>query len=103
MAERDEQIGQNSLQCASERPALAGPQGPSSPSAGAAMQLQHPASDAAEAAPPQLVAPSPVPGVVLHGTCGWSDASLVRCGRFYPAAVKVGSSSEDKLRHYRCV
>lgn len=36
-------------------------------------------------------------GKVLNGTCGWSDASLVRCGRFYPSSVR---SAEDKLRTY---
>ena len=34
-------------------------------------------------------------GRVLHGTCGWSDPSLVSCGRFYPKSVKT---SEEKLR-----
>lgn len=37
---------------------------------------------------------------VVHGTCGWSDASLVRCGRFYPASMRASASSEEKLRHY---
>lgn len=36
-------------------------------------------------------------GRVLHGTCGWSDPSLLRCGRFYPSSVK---SAEDRLVHY---
>ena len=36
-------------------------------------------------------------GRVLQGTCGWSDASLVKCGRFYPASVKT---SDDKLAFY---
>ncbi|CAM6104910.1 unnamed protein product [Calypogeia fissa] len=34
---------------------------------------------------------------VLMGTCGWSDHTLLRCGRFYPASVK---SAEDRLQHY---
>lgn len=34
---------------------------------------------------------------VLMGTCGWSDDTLLRCGRFYPASVR---SAEDRLRHY---
>jgi uncharacterized protein YecE (DUF72 family) len=34
-------------------------------------------------------------GRLLQGTCGWSDASLVRCGRVFPSGVKNG---EDKLR-----
>ncbi|KAL4444143.1 hypothetical protein ABPG75_011880 [Micractinium tetrahymenae] len=54
-----------------------------------------PAQHAVGAVPPQLAL-----GAVLHGTCGWSDASLVKCGRFYPASIKAGSSSEEKLRHY---
>ena len=33
-------------------------------------------------------------GRVLHGTCGWSDPSIVACGRFYPKNVKT---STDKL------
>ncbi|KAJ7334405.1 hypothetical protein OS493_014716 [Desmophyllum pertusum] len=28
-------------------------------------------------------------GKVLQGTCGWSDSSIVKCGRFYPASVKT--------------
>ena len=36
-------------------------------------------------------------GKVLQGTCGWSDSSIVKCGRFYPASVKT---SEDRLLHY---
>ncbi|EFN56805.1 hypothetical protein CHLNCDRAFT_144326 [Chlorella variabilis] len=47
--------------------------------------------------PPPSPAPPPGAPVVVHGTCGWSDASLVRCGRFYPPGVR---GSEDKLRHY---
>eukprot|EP00892_Ulva_mutabilis_P001030 jgi/Ulvmu1/10928/UM007_0107.1 len=43
-------------------------------------------------------------GRVLHGTCGWSDASIVSCGRFYPRSVKT---SADKLavhcRTFGCV
>lgn len=34
---------------------------------------------------------------VLMGTCGWSDHTLLKCGRFYPASVR---SAEDRLRHY---
>ncbi|MCO5579423.1 hypothetical protein L7F22_033278 [Adiantum nelumboides] len=34
---------------------------------------------------------------VLMGTCGWSDQTLLKCGRFYPASVR---SAEDRLRHY---
>lgn len=37
---------------------------------------------------------------LVHGTCGWSDASLVRCGRFYPSSMRARASSEEKLRHY---
>lgn len=36
-------------------------------------------------------------GKVLQGTCGWSDLSIVKCGRFYPASVKT---TEDRLLHY---
>ena len=36
-------------------------------------------------------------GKVLQGTCGWSDSSIVKCGRFYPGSVKT---SEDRLLHY---
>lgn len=36
-------------------------------------------------------------GKVLQGTCGWSDSSIVKCGRFYPASVKT---TEDRLLHY---
>lgn len=31
------------------------------------------------------------------GTCGWSDVSLQRCGRFYPPGTRT---PEDRLRHY---
>lgn len=45
-----------------------------------------------------------VAGKVLHGTCGWSDPSIVTCGRFYPGAAKT---SADKLevhsRTFGCV
>jgi uncharacterized protein YecE (DUF72 family) len=34
---------------------------------------------------------------VLTGTCGWSDSTLLRCGKFYPSSVKNG---QDRLRHY---
>jgi hypothetical protein len=34
-------------------------------------------------------------GQVLHGTCGWSDPSIVACGKFYPRSVKT---SADKLQ-----
>lgn len=34
---------------------------------------------------------------VLMGTCGWSDVTLLKCGKFYPASVR---SAEDRLRHY---
>ena len=34
---------------------------------------------------------------VLMGTCGWSDESIMRCGRFYPASCKT---SVDRLVHY---
>lgn len=36
-------------------------------------------------------------GKVLQGTCGWSDSSIVKCGRFYPGSVKT---TEDRLLHY---
>lgn len=31
------------------------------------------------------------------GTCGWSDPSLLKCGRFYPSSVK---SAEERLAYY---
>jgi uncharacterized protein YecE (DUF72 family) len=34
---------------------------------------------------------------ICHGTCGWSDIGLMRCGRFYPAGTKTAL---DRLRHY---
>eukprot|EP00249_Psilotum_nudum_P030668 c43542_g1_i1 orf=266-1651(-) len=34
---------------------------------------------------------------VLMGTCGWSDHTLMKCGKFYPGSVHT---SEDRLRHY---
>jgi uncharacterized protein YecE (DUF72 family) len=34
---------------------------------------------------------------VLMGTCGWTDDTLIRCGRFYPASTKT---AVDRLRHY---
>lgn len=38
--------------------------------------------------------------VVIQGTCGWSDHSLLDCKRFYPVNVK---SSAEKLHYYsRC-
>lgn len=36
-------------------------------------------------------------GKVLQGTCGWSDSSILKCGRFYPLSVKT---TEDRLLHY---
>ncbi|KXZ47375.1 hypothetical protein GPECTOR_36g96 [Gonium pectorale] len=58
----------------------------------------------------QLPCASPLPnastakGLVLFGTCGWSDDSILRCGRFYPAWVK---SAEQRLEfygtHFPCV
>ncbi len=91
-----QQEGQQAPRCAPEQPLPGQEQGFSSPGAQQAVQPPHPAGGAANVGAPQLA-----PGVVLHGTCGWSDASLVRCGRFYPASVKASSSSEEKLRHYR--
>jgi hypothetical protein len=38
-----------------------------------------------------------VAGQVIYGTCGWSDQSLVDCGRFYPKSVKTAA---DKLATY---
>jgi hypothetical protein len=38
--------------------------------------------------------------VVIQGTCGWSDQTLLDCKRFYPFNIK---SSVEKLRYYsRC-
>lgn len=34
---------------------------------------------------------------ILIGTCSWTDPTLVRSGRFYPAGAR---SAEDRLRHY---
>ncbi|XP_062515269.1 uncharacterized protein LOC134190774 [Corticium candelabrum] len=39
-------------------------------------------------------------GKVFQGTCGWSDPTILQCGRFYPAWVKT---AEDRLRHYSTV
>ena len=36
-------------------------------------------------------------GRVLHGTCGWSDPSIVACGRFYPKSVRTAA---EKLTVY---
>ena len=36
-------------------------------------------------------------GKVFQGTCGWSDSSIVKCGKFYPSSVKT---TEDRLLHY---
>lgn len=33
----------------------------------------------------------------MYEFAGWSDHSLLRCGRFYPASVR---SAEDRLQHY---
>jgi hypothetical protein len=47
-----------------------------------------------------LAARAPVPakvGTVLVGTAGWTDPSLVKSHRFYPAGA---SSAEARLRHY---
>lgn len=94
MTQQDGQQGQHSPPISSVPD---GQQAASLLEAQAASQQQHPAGGAADtAAPPHLA-----PGAVLHGTCGWSDASLVRCGRFYPPSVKASSSSEEKLKHYR--
>ena len=49
-------------------------------------------------------APGALGGKVLMGTCGWSDESLLKCGKLYPSHVK---SAEDRLhiysRHFACV
>ena len=37
-------------------------------------------------------------GYVCMGTCGWSDDSIGRCGRFYPPAA--AASAVERLRHY---
>lgn len=34
---------------------------------------------------------------VYTGTLGWTDATLIKCGRFYPASART---SADKLKHY---
>ena len=34
---------------------------------------------------------------VLQGTCGWNDASILKCGRFYPSSVKT---AVERLPHY---
>ena len=34
---------------------------------------------------------------VLFGTCGWTDESLYKCGRFFPSSAK---SATERLRHY---
>ena len=36
-------------------------------------------------------------GEVLIGTCSWTDPTLIRSGRFYPAGAK---SAEARLQHY---
>lgn len=45
-----------------------------------------------------------VEGKVLMGTCGWSDESILRCGRFYPSGIKT---AEERLavysKHFPCV
>lgn len=43
---------------------------------------------------------APVParvGATLLGTAGWTDPTLIACGRFYPSSV---SSAVDRLTHY---
>ncbi len=46
-----------------------------------------------------LRTPSPAPemGEILIGTCSWTDPTLVRSGRFYPAEAR---SAEARLRFY---
>lgn len=34
---------------------------------------------------------------LILGTCGWTDASILRCGRFYPSSVKTAA---ERLIHY---
>jgi uncharacterized protein YecE (DUF72 family) len=36
-------------------------------------------------------------GTILVGTASWTDATLIKCGRFYPRGC---SSAEARLRHY---
>jgi uncharacterized protein YecE (DUF72 family) len=36
-------------------------------------------------------------GEILIGTCSWTDPTLIRSGRFYPATAK---SAEARLRFY---
>ena len=36
-------------------------------------------------------------GEILVGTASWTDATLIKCGRFYPRGC---SSAEARLRHY---
>ena len=76
---------------------------------------------------PALCLPSPFPlttatplvpwtveeaGLVRQGTCGWSDESLIKCGRFYPpplpsthklgaCVVCPGRVRKATLRHSR--
>ncbi|KAG2496693.1 hypothetical protein HYH03_005110 [Edaphochlamys debaryana] len=43
-------------------------------------------------------------GRVWFGTCGWTDDSILRCGRFYPAGVKTAEQRLEVYgRHFPCV
>jgi uncharacterized protein YecE (DUF72 family) len=43
-------------------------------------------------------APEPArSGTVASGTAGWTDKTLLKCGRFYPNEVKT---AEQRLKHY---
>ena len=44
-------------------------------------------------------------GMVRQGTCGWSDESLVKCGRFYPSSLTPTQKLSFYSRHglFSCV
>jgi hypothetical protein len=85
---------------ASSTDAMALPASGSSSSSGGAPTLPLPASSSSAAAK-QAAAVSAFTSAtrrrVLQGTCGWNDATILKCGRFYPSSVKT---AVERLPHY---
>jgi hypothetical protein len=51
--------------------------------------------------------PSAAAGLVRQGTCGWSDESLTKCGRFYPPSLpsthKLGTDAHARMHAACCM
>jgi len=69
----------------------------STPAAAAAPSGSHTGSAAAAHADIVSSFTSSTARRVLMGTCGWTDASILKCGRFYPGSVRT---AVERLKHY---